>query len=176
LFPIIETTLLFLDEIQICPKAIMSLRYFKEQMPNLHVIGTGSLLEFAFNDKNFSMPVGRVQFIYLKPLSFQEFLQACGYEILLEAIQTCSIENPIPLALHQKLLALTREYLITGGMPAAVKIYINTNDFLNIQRIQSGILSTYRNDFGKYSKIIHHPYLQKVFSPLTGDGRTASQI
>ena len=68
--------MLFLDEIQNCPRAIMSLRYFKEQMPNLHIIGAGSLLEFALNDENFSMPVGRVQYIYLKPLSFQEYLEA----------------------------------------------------------------------------------------------------
>ena len=69
-------TLLFLDEIQSCPRAIMALRYFKEQMPELHVIGAGSLLEFALNDKNFRMPVGRVQFLYMHPLSFYEYLAA----------------------------------------------------------------------------------------------------
>lgn len=161
-------TLLFLDEIQNCPRAIMALRYFKEQMPDLHVIGAGSLLEFALNDTDFSMPVGRVQFIYLKPLSFHEFLKALGFDDLLEAVETCTIAKPLLPVLHQKLLTLTREYLISGGMPAAVQAYLQSGDFLQTQRMQTVILSTYRNDFGKYARLAQHKYLQTVFSRASG--------
>ncbi len=162
------TTLLFLDEIQNCPRAIMALRYFKEQMPNLHIIGAGSLLEFALNDEDFSMPVGRVQFIYLKPLSFQEFLQAQEFDDLLAATKNCTPAKPLSLIFHQKLLKLTHEYLVTGGMPAAVQSYLETRDFLQTQRMQTVIMSTYRNDFGKYAKLSRHKYLLKIFNQTPG--------
>jgi predicted AAA+ superfamily ATPase len=161
-------TLLFFDEIQNCPKAIMALRYFKEKLPELHIIGAGSLLEFALTDENFSMPVGRVQFIYLKPLSFQEFLQAEGYDDLLKTIKTCTIKNSIPAVLHEKLLSLVKQYLIIGGMPADIQTYIDTQDYLQVERMQTIIMSTYRNDFGKYAKINKHPYLQAVFRKNAG--------
>ncbi len=159
-------TLLFLDEIQNCPRAIMALRYFKEQLPELHIIGAGSLLEFALNDENFTMPVGRVQFIYLKPLSFQEFSKAQGFSGLLASIKNCTLNKPIEKVFHQKLLNLTHEYLVTGGMPAAVQAYLETRDFLQTQRMQTVIMSTYRNDFGKYAKLTQHKYLQKIFSQI----------
>lgn len=162
------STLLFLDEIQNCPRAIMALRYFKEQLPDLHIIGAGSLLEFVLQDQNFSMPVGRVQFIYLKPLSFQEFLQANNFDDLLNYIKTCTLEKPLPNVLHQQALKLIREYLIIGGMPAAVQTYLDTHDYLQVQRIQTGIMSTYRNDFGKYAKQSQHKYLQTVFTKTPG--------
>ncbi|MBS0349649.1 MAG: ATP-binding protein [Proteobacteria bacterium] len=167
-------TLLFLDEIQNCPRAIMALRYFKEQMPDLHVIGAGSLLEFALHDENFSMPVGRVQFIYLKPLSFQEFLLALGFSDLIAAIKETTLNMPLPEPLHQKLLMLTRDYMITGGMPAVVQAYLQNRDFLQTQRLQTAILATYRNDFGKYARFAQHKYLQKVFN--TAPGMIGQQI
>ncbi len=156
-------TLVFFDEIQNCPAAIMALRYFKEQLPELHLIGAGSLLEFALTEKNFSMPVGRVQFIYLKPLSFQEFLQAQNYDILLTELKTCTFEKPLSALFHQQLLKLVKLYILIGGMPAAIQAYLNTNDFLSVQRMQTVIMSTYRNDFGKYAKTTQHKYLQKIF-------------
>src|SRR3990167_2582045 len=88
-------TLLFLDEIQDCPNAIRALRYFKEKMPELHVIGAGSLLEFTLNQADFRMPVGRVQSLYLKPLSFKEFLSALGYQDLREFIGQADLEKKI---------------------------------------------------------------------------------
>ncbi len=146
----------------------MALRYFKEQMPDLHIIGAGSLLEFALNDANFSMPVGRVQFIYLKPLSFQEFLQAQHFDDLLEAIKNCTLEKPLSSLFHEKLLTLMHEYLIIGGMPADVQTYLETKDFLQTQRTQTIIMSTYRNDFGKYAKLTQHKYLQQIFNKAPG--------
>src|ERR1700722_19836643 len=98
-------TLLFLDEIQECPQAIMAMRYFKEERPNLHLIGAGSLLEFALNDPSFRMPVGRVQFLYMRPLSFGEFLEAAGHENLRNYLHNLLLD-PIPEeVIHQKLLS-----------------------------------------------------------------------
>lgn len=156
-------TLLFLDEIQDCPHAIMALRYFKELMPNLHVIGAGSLLEFALNEADFRMPVGRVQYMYMHPLSFREYAYAMGYERLFNQLSAMDIHNPPEKIIHDKLLSLVREYLFIGGMPDAVKTYIDTQDYSAVQYKQTVLLNTYRNDFGKYSKHIQHKYLQKVF-------------
>ncbi len=161
-------SLLFLDEIQQCPKAITALRYFKEKMPELHVIGAGSLLEFALHDKQFSMPVGRVEYLYLKPLSFREFLQTTGYGALVDALQSCSFQAPISEAFHNKLLELVREYLLIGGMPAAVSDFIISKEYSAAHRQQTIILSTYRDDFGKYAKSSDHKYLQKVFMQTPG--------
>jgi len=135
-----DNTLLFLDEIQECPQAIMSLRYFKEKMPKLAVIAAGSLLEFAMRSPDFKMPVGRVQF-------------------LSDVKLTDSIDDVI----HKKLLELLRIYIIVGGLPAVLNEYLSSKDFMNCQRIQTALLQTYRSDFGKYAKISQHKYLQKVF-------------
>ncbi|MFH1128130.1 MAG: AAA family ATPase [Candidatus Omnitrophota bacterium] len=157
-----EKTLLFLDEIQECPNAIMALRYFKEKYNKLAVIGAGSLVEFALNNSNFRMPVGRVQFIYLEPLSFGEFLTASGNEQLRHYLGQIRLSSVFDDAVHQKLMDLLRVYLIVGGMPAVVKEYLESRNFLNCQRIQNSLLQTYRSDFGKYAKSSEHKYLQKV--------------
>lgn len=156
-------TLLFLDEIQICPRAIMALRYFKEKMPELPVIAAGSLVEFALNDENFSMPVGRVQSMHMKPLSFCEYLRARDHEVLLHHLEETSLDKPLHPAIHMRLLELVNEYSFIGGMPAAVKTFIETKNYENVQQIQTGLLSTFRNDFGKYAKLATHKYLQSLF-------------
>ncbi len=158
-----ETTLLFLDEIQECPDAIMSLRYFKEKYNRLAVIGAGSLMEFALNSPDFRMPVGRIQFIYLEPLSFGEFLTASGNERLRRYLQGIRLNSAFDDGAHQKLMDLLRIYLIVGGMPAVVKEYLENRNFLNCQRIQNSLLQTYRSDFWKYAKTSARKYLQKVF-------------
>ena len=159
-----ENTLLFLDEIQECPNAIMALRYFKERYGGLAVIGAGSLMEFALNSEDFRMPVGRVQFMYLGPLSFGEFLTASGHEQLRDYLGEIHLDSTIDDAIHKKLMELLRIYLIVGGMPAVVKEYLNSRNYLNCQRIQASLLQTYRNDFGKYAKHSEHKYLLKVFN------------
>jgi len=156
-------TLLFLDEIQECPDAIMSLRYFREKMPDLHVIGAGSLLEFALNEKNFRMPVGRVQFLYLKPLSFSEFLDALDDGRLRSYLSKINLNDPVDEAIHDQLIELVRKYFILGGMPAVLSEYIHSKDMKKCQNILSGILETYRSDFGKYAKNVQHKYLHKLF-------------
>ena len=161
-----EKTLLFLDEIQECPNAIMALRYLKEKYNGLAVIGAGSLMEFALNSPDFRMPVGRVQFIYLEPLSFGEFLTASGNEQLRHHLQEIRLNSKFDDAIHQKLMDLLRIYLIVGGMPAVVKEYLEAKNFLSCQRIQNSLLQTYRSDFGKYARSSGHKYLQKVFNEV----------
>ncbi len=161
-------TLLFLDEIQECPNAIAALRYFKEKIPTLHVIGAGSLLEFILNDEKFHMPVGRIQFIYLKPLSFKEFLAATQNQKLIEYLENITLSQSIPEAVHNHLLKLVKEYSILGGMPAVVQDYITHADLTRVQQLQTSLLSTYRHDFGKYATHAQHKYLQKFFIKVPG--------
>ena len=156
-------TLLFLDEIQECPNAIMALRYFKERYDQLAVIGAGSLMEFALNSSDFKMPVGRVEFIFLEPLSFAEFLTASGNDFLRRYLQDIHVNSALDDVVHQKLMDLLRTYLVIGGMPAVVKEYLDSRDLLNCRRIQNSLLQTYRSDFGKYAKSSELKYLQMVF-------------
>lgn len=161
-------TLLFLDEIQECPQAILALRYFKEQMPALHVIGAGSLLEFTLNDEDFRMPVGRVQFLYLKPFSFVEFLEACGLHKLCDHIKQVDLQHPVDVNAHVQLMQCLREYLALGGMPAVLSEYSQTGKLNLCQEIQSSLLTTYRNDFGKYARKTDHKHLQRLFERAPG--------
>lgn len=158
-----ENTLLFFDEIQECPNAITSLRYFKEKRERIAVIGAGSLMEFALKSPDFRMPVGRLQFLYLEPLSFGEFLSVSGNQQLRDYLGGVRLDSDFDEAVHRRLLELLRLYFILGGMPAVVKNYIENKDLLNCQRIQNSLLQTYRNDFGKYAKLSEYKYLQKVF-------------
>lgn len=160
------TTLLFLDEIQECPEAIMALRYFYEKMPQLHVIGAGSLLEFIFHKENFRMPVGRVQYLFVKPLSFGEFLTVSGYEALREHLNTVTLANPIDEGLHEQLIRLVREFMLLGGMPKVVDTYLQTKDIAEAQKMQTVILSTYRDDFGKYAQFAEIKYLSALFTKV----------
>lgn len=161
-------TLLFLDEIQECPNAIRALRYFKEKIPALHVIGAGSLLEFTLNSADFRMPVGRVQSLYIKPLSFKEYLTALGYAELREFIETTALDKGIAESIHEKLLTLVKEYMLLGGMPAVVQAYIDTHQFDQVQRMQTVLLNTYQNDFGKYATRSEHRYLRRLFEKIPG--------
>ena len=156
-------SLLFLDEIQECPKAIMALRYFYEQMPELHVIGAGSLLEFALESQNFKMPVGRIQYFYMQPLSFGEFLDACGEGRLRSHISELRLLSTITEPVHNKLIQLLRKYFILGGMPAVIDEYIASGNIRRCGEIQQIIIQTYRDDFGKYASRVKHRYLEKIF-------------
>jgi predicted AAA+ superfamily ATPase len=172
-------TLLFLDEIQDCPNAIRALRYFKEKLPALHVIGAGSLLEFTLNDANFRMPVGRVQSLYLKPLSFNEYLTAVGHGDLREFIEQVDLQKPIADPIHQTLLKHVRIYMSLGGMPSVLKAYISSEvitpgslsrhyDVSQYRMQQAILMNNYRQDFGKYAKHIQIKYLQLLFEKAPG--------
>jgi len=156
-------TLLFLDEIQECPNAITALRYFYEQMPELHVIGAGSLLEFVISQENFRMPVGRVQYIYMKPLSFLEFLDAVREQRTRKIIETSTWDNLPSLTIHQHFISLIKKYCIVGGMPAVVSEYASTANLDKCLKIQSIIIQTYRDDFGKYASKVKYKYLEKIY-------------
>lgn len=157
-------TLLFLDEIQECPRAIMALRYFKENMPDLHVIAAGSLLEFVFNDSDFRMPVGRVFLYHMKPLSFKEFLSAKGLLKMRSFIESVELDDAIPVNVHEQLLKLVKEYCVLGGMPAVFQEYEQTGSYKKAQDMQSTILNTYRSDFAKYAKGAEINYCQMIYN------------
>jgi len=160
-------TLIFFDEIQECPKAIMSLRYFYEEMPNLHIIGAGSLLEFTLKSEDFRMPVGRVQYLYMFPLSFGEFMNAIGEKKLYNHISHLPNLVKLPDSLHNKLIEYIRKYFIIGGMPAVVNEYIQSHNILKCQKIQHLIIDTYTDDFSKYARQSKFKYLKKVFSAVS---------
>lgn len=163
-------TLLFLDEIQECPDALVSLRYFRELMPELHVIAAGSLMEFLLHDERYSFPVGRVEFLYLRPLSFVEYLTAAA-PLVAERILSLSLSTPLLPIEHEELLKWVRSYLFVGGMPAAAQAYLSNASFLESQKVHHRILQAYESDFGKYATQAQHKYLQMVFQrtpPLVG--------
>ena len=146
-------TLLFIDEIQESQEAIMALRYFKEDMPNLHVIAAGSLLEFVLDDIP-TFGVGRIHSMYMYPMTFDEFLQANGEQLLLDARNQANTNQPLPTPLHDKLVALVRTFMLVGGMPEAVAKWAETHDYLLCQEVQDDIITGYEADFPKYKKKI----------------------
>lgn len=139
-------TLLFLDEIQACERAMIVLRYFKEELPDLHVIAAGSLIDFSL--KKIGMPVGRVQFLYLHPLSFGEYLSAIGRSELREYI----LRGNIDPVMHHKILDEVKTYFWLGGMPAVIDAWIKERDFQTCLDLQDEILLSFRQDFEKYAK------------------------
>ena len=140
-------TLLFLDEIQACPRAIMALRYFYEEMPELHVVVAGSLLEFAFAE--ISIPVGRLQYLYVHPMTFHEYLIALGKEPMAEEI--CKEPSTISHVAHEQILVELKNYFFVGGMPECVKTWRDTSSLHTVAEVQSEILDSYRDDFFKYT-------------------------
>lgn len=158
-------SLLFFDEIQACPRAISSLRFFYEQMPSLHVIAAGSLLEFALQELP-SFGVGRVRSYYMFPFSFDEFLSALGQELLLKAKQDAGIGSPLPEALHQKLLQYLSVFMVTGGMPEAVAKYAATGQLLQTQTVLDDIIRSLRSDFAKYSRKVPSLRLHELFNAV----------
>lgn len=161
-------TLLFFDEVQNCPRAITALRYFKEKLPALHVIAAGSLLEFVLHEEEFVFPVGRVEFMHLRPLSFREYLVSQGEERAIEFLDQVSLDKEIPSVIHEDMLRHVRQYFLIGGMPAVVDSYRQEHSFLECQRILGNLLETYRSDFMKYATKAQHKYLQLFFDKAPG--------
>ena len=155
-------TLLFIDEIQAAPKAIIALRYFYEKLPSLHVIAAGSLLELTLESAGISMPVGRVQYLFMKPMSFMEFLAAMGQNPMIKMLEE-SREVLANETVHQSLLEWVRQYLLIGGMPEVVAEYSETKNYERCRRLQTSLLQTYRDDFNKYAKHTQHGTIATVF-------------
>ena len=156
--------ILFLDEIQATPSAIPALRYLYEEKPELHVIAAGSLLEFTLKDHNYSMPVGRIEYLYLGPISFFEYVTAGNFGHLVSYIRKYNLEDDFSNEAHQQLCTLLREYMIIGGMPEAVAVYLDTGDITQAFQVHHSILDTYRNDFNKYATKTALQRLQRVYS------------
>ncbi|MHB1946926.1 MAG: ATP-binding protein [Gammaproteobacteria bacterium] len=161
-----KQSLLFLDEIQAAPQLLAKLRWFAEEMPELPVIAAGSLLDFCLNEYEYSMPVGRVTYAYLEPLSFEEFLLANGYLQLNEFLNQWNLNSNIPEPIHETLTNLLREYFFVGGMPEAVSAWKKTRSFLEINKIHHDLLTSFRNDFAKYAKRIPHHRLDEVIQSI----------
>ncbi len=180
-------TLLFLDEIQECPEAIMALRFFKEDYPGLHVIAAGSLLEFTLQ-KLPTYGVGRIHTLFMYPMTFDEFLNANNENGLISMKRQADSQHPLDAAFHEKLIEYFRIYLLVGGMPEAVLAWIKTHNFNQCSHIQEDIILTYEDDFSKYKKrvspdllrttlhgICHQPGEKITFKQISADYRS-SQI
>ncbi|MCD8209041.1 MAG: AAA family ATPase [Bacteroidales bacterium] len=154
-------TLLFFDEIQECPRAIMSLRFFREDMPALHVIAAGSLLEFAMEELP-TFGVGRIHSMFMHPMTFDEFLKASGETMLMDVRNQASPSSPLHDSLHDRLVSLLRVYMLVGGMPEVVAKWVQSHDFLQCQEAQDDIIATYEEDFPKYRKKIDPALLRET--------------
>ena len=147
-----EETLIIFDEVQVCERALTSLKYFCEDAPNYHVVAAGSLLGVAVNREKYSFPVGKVDLMHLYPLDFEEFLWANKRDMLADEITECfNSIKPMGEAMHQMALELYKTYLIVGGMPAAVTEYLKESRMIDAARVQSLILDTYVADMAKYA-------------------------
>lgn len=140
-------TLLFIDEIQNSPKAVAQLRYFYEQTPDLYVIAAGSLLENMI-DRKISFPVGRVEFMPVRPCDFTEFLGAIEEENIKKLVES----NTVPDALHQRTIALFNTYTLIGGMPAILKEYASSRDIIALNPLYESLLTSYADDVEKYAR------------------------
>ncbi|MBI4653065.1 ATP-binding protein [Candidatus Kuenenbacteria bacterium] len=155
-------TLLFIDEIQNSPALIKLLRFFYEEKPEVHVIGAGSLFEAKLEKEGFSLPVGRIEFAWLYPLDFFEYLEARGEKEILEYLKKISLKEKIPQALHQSCLELFYEYAILGGMPEIVKRFVQKKDFEELKNIYSSLFTSYLEDIYKYSSSAKTKYISYI--------------
>ena len=162
-----ENTLIFFDEIQRNTRALTSLKYFYEEAKEYYVIGAGSLLGVHINKKDFSFPVGKVEFLTIYPLSFEEFLINTSNELLLEKIKECfKKDEQMPALLHKKALELYYDYLSIGGMPEVVQEFINSNSTINAIDYQKAIIESYKNDITKYSETNNAPKIIATFDSI----------
>ena len=144
-------TLLIFDEIQACPRAISSLKYFCENMPELHLVAAGSLLGIALKHEGISFPVGKVDRLEMFPMSFSEFVTADGGESLIKGLHSMPLERELPALYTIPLERHLKNYYIVGGMPEAASAWIETHNYQEAEMIQDRILRDYPDDFGKYA-------------------------
>lgn len=149
-----EKTLIVFDEVQLCERALTSLKYFCEDAPEYHIIVAGSLLGAAVNREKFSFPVGKVDLKTLYPMDIEEFMLALGEDELVEQIKKCFDEDrAMPSALHDAAMGLYRQYLVVGGMPECVLQYVGTKDYILVRHTQETLLASYLNDMSKYNNL-----------------------
>lgn len=149
-----EKTLIIFDEVQLCERALTSLKYFCEDAPDYHIIVAGSLLGVAVNRAKFSFPVGKVDMKTMYPMDMEEFMIAMGEEKLATKVRQCFETNTaMPSALHDAAMQLYRQYLVVGGMPECVLQFAQTRDYILIRNTQDTILASYLNDMSKYNNL-----------------------
>ena len=159
-----EEAILFLDEIQAVPEAVPALRYFYEDKPQLPVLSAGSLLEFVLSDHSFPMPVGRIQYLHMGPMTFTEFLCGVGEKKLQEFILNYEPGQKVGEVVHNRLLSLMRSYLYVGGMPEAVAVFADSNSYRAVSKVHNSIIETYLEDFPKYSGSRNLNRMRNVFN------------
>jgi predicted AAA+ superfamily ATPase len=159
-------SLLFLDEIQRTPELLKTLRYFYEKMPELAVISAGSLLDLTLKNINFSIPVGRIEYLYLGPLTFEAFLIATQNSKACEFLINYELNQEIPQAIHNKLLESVKNYFIVGGLPEAVAKYSDCKDFIEIERFKKSLITSYQEDFAKYASIAEQNRMRLIFQKI----------
>lgn len=152
-------TLLFLDEVQMCPKALSALRFFRETMPQIPVVAAGSLLDFALDDTQF--PVGRVHFAELHPMTFCEYLEATGQDNLANLL--AGEPSKLPDAVHDKLLDEVRMYSLVGGLPECVKTWAERHSLLETREIQNDLVAAFEQDFSKYPERMNASVLREIW-------------
>ena len=149
-----EKTLIIFDEVQLCERALTSLKYFCEDAPDYHIIVAGNLLGVAVNRAKFSFPVGKVDMKTMYPMDMEEFMIAMGEEKLAAQVRQCFETNTaMPSALHDAAMQLYRQYLVVGGMPECVLQFAQTRDYILIRNTQDTILASYLNDMSKYNNL-----------------------
>ena len=163
-----EKTLIVFDEVQLCERALTSLKYFCENAPDYHVIVAGSLLGVAVSRAKFSFPVGKVDIKTLYPMDMEEFLLALGEEGLVGQIRDCFQNNiPLPAALHEKAMRIYRQYLVVGGMPECVLQFVQTGDYVLVRHTQDTVLTGYLNDMSKYNSLNEIKKTRLVYDNIT---------
>lgn len=149
-----EKTLIVFDEVQLCERALTSLKYFCEDAPDYHIVVAGSLLGVAVNRSVFSFPVGKVEMKTMYPMDMEEFMLALGEEALVEQIKKCfQDDTPLPSVLHDAAMERYRQYLLVGGMPECVLQFVQTKDYILVRHTQDTILASYLNDMSKYNNL-----------------------
>lgn len=155
-----EKTLIVFDEVQLCERALTSLKYFCENAPDYHIIVAGSLSGVAVNRAEFSFPVGKVDIKTLYPMDMEEFMLAMGENALVEQIKKCfETDTPMPSALHDAAMQIYRQYLVVGGMPECVMQFTQTKDYILVRHTQDTILTSYLNDMSSHvpdTLTVHH--------------------
>ena len=159
-------TLLFLDEIQNCPRAITSLKYFCENMKELHVVCAGSLLGIAIKREQVSFPVGKVNRLELYPMSFKEFVISSGRKELIETLSNWQIDRPVPDLYLVPMKKLLKEYYIIGGMPEAVQTWVDTHNYSEVEEVHKEILRDYADDFSKHAPLSDVPKIRWIWDSV----------
>ncbi len=160
--------MIILDEVQLCERALTSLKYFYEEEPEYHIVVAGSLLGVAVNRQQFSFPVGKVDIKTFYPMDIEEFFIAMNQQELVKRIRNCfESDSPMPSALHDLAMELYRKYLVVGGMPECVRQYKETGDYLLVRHTQDNILTSYLNDMSKYNNLNEIKKTRLVYDNIT---------